>query len=348
MNLSFINAHQLPLIIEPDSTEKSKEALLLWIRNNEASFREQFHKYGAVLFRGFDIDTPKDFEDVALLVDPNLKKDYYGTSPRNPVPGTEFVYTASELPKHYPIMQHCEMSFMQHPPVSIFFYCNVAPDYGGESPLCNFRKVYQELNPKIKNELEQKGLLTVRNYSSLENNSRFNLFELKKWNDIFHTTEKAEVEKQCKEQSIDWEWLPNGNLRLIHKNNAFVQHPVTKEPVWFNHIQVFHPAAAAIEYKYIHAHQQRTKTWLLKTFLNTIVKWKNAGTKPIDQSLNVLFGDGTAIPDSYVEHLEEIIWKNLVIIPWQKNDVIAVDNLSTSHGRLPFEGNRSVLVSWSH
>jgi hypothetical protein len=45
--------------------------------------------------------------------------------------------------------------------------------------------------------------------------------------------------------------------------------------------------------------------------------------------------------------VEEVIWKNLVIFPWKKNDVLAIDNFSTSHGRLPFEGKRNILVSWS-
>ena len=49
----------------------------------------------------------------------------------------------------------------------------------------------------------------------------------------------------------------------------------------------------------------------------------------------------------YVEHLEEVIWKNMVILPWKKNDVIALDNFSTAHGRLPYEGKREILVSWS-
>ena len=70
-------------------------------------------------------------------------------------------------------------------------------------------------------------------------------------------------------------------------------------------------------------------------------------TDPINQSTNLLFGDGTPIPDSYVEHVEEVIWKNIVILPWERKDVIAVDNFSTSHGRLPFEGKREILVSWS-
>lgn len=347
MKESFINTQQLPLIIEPNGEGKSKQALLQWMNINKDSLSQKFTKHGAILFRGFDIETPTDFEDVALHVDPRLEHSYYGTSPRNMVKGTKYVFTASELPNYYPIMQHCEMSYVKKPPVSIFFYCHVEPTYRGESPICNFRKVYAELNPKVRDMFDKKGVITVRNYSGLKSKSLFNLFELKKWNEIFNTTNKAEVEKQCREQDIEFEWLAGGNLRLIHHTPAAIEHPVTKEKVWFNHLQVFHPHGADVEYKYIHQHQHRTKTFFWKNFLSIMVKIKSLTTKPINQSMNVLFGDGTPIPNSFVEHVQEIIWNNIVLLPWQKKDVIAVDNFSTAHGRMPYEGKRDILVSWS-
>ena len=347
MKESYFNDQKLPLVIEPNGNGKSKEALIAWLQDNKDSFYKKFYENGAVLFRGFDLDTPKDFEAVAYQTDNRLKNDYYGTSPRNIVKDTKYIYTASELPGHYPIMQHCEMSYVVQPPITLFFYCHVEPEYGGETPLCNFRKVYEQMDPKIRAEFDSKGLLTVRNYSGLENNSKFNLFELKKWNELFGTTDKAEVERQCKEQQMEFEWLDGDKLRILHRTPAAINHPLTKEKVWFNHIQVFHPTAAAIEYDYIHKTQGRAKTLFWSLFLNVMVKVKNLTTKPIDQSMNVLFGDGTPIPDSYVQHLEELIWKNLVVFPWKKNDVIAIDNFSTSHGRLPYEGKRQILVCWS-
>jgi hypothetical protein len=180
----------------------------------------------------------------------------------------------------------------------------------------------------------------------LNSGSRFNLFELKKWNEIFNTSDKSEVEKQCREQEIEFEWLDNGNLRLLHKTPATLKHPVTGEISWFNHTQVFHPDAAPVEYKYIHQRQHRFKT-LFWSFLTSVMVKAKSGTKPIDQSMNVLFGDGTEIPAAYVKHIEDVIWKNLVIFPWKKNDMLAIDNFSTAHGRLPFEGKREILACWS-
>jgi hypothetical protein len=347
MRESFLTGQTLPLIIQPGDDERSKAALLNSIRNDRDAFMKKFYNHGAILFRGFDIDTPKDFEDVAMLIDSRMEEGYYGTSPRNLVKGTKHVYTASELPPHYPIMQHCEMSYAKHPPVSLFFYCDVEPMYGGETPLCDFRKVYKEMDPAIREEFDRKGVITVRNYSGLDAKSMFNLFELKKWNEIFLTDDKAEVERQCREQEIEYEWLSNGNLRLQHRTPASMENPVTHEKAWFNHLQVFHPAAAAMEYQHIHHRQQRAKTFFWSVFLGAFVKVKGFTTKPIDQSMNVLFGDGTAVPDSYVKHVEDLIWRHLVIFPWRKNDMLAIDNFSVAHGRLPFEGPRNILAAWS-
>lgn len=343
----FNEAQKLPLVIEPNGSGKSMQDLQLWMKSNQELIKKHFYEDGALLFRGFEVDSPKKFEDVALSVDPGLKNDYYGTSPRNIVKGTTFVYTASELPGYYPIMQHCEMTYVTKPPISLFFYCETEPQYGGETPVCNFRKVYAQMDERIRKDFEEKGVITVRNYSGLQSVSKYNLFELKKWNEIFLTEDPKEVERQCKEQDIEYEWLPNGNLRLLHRTPAVISHPVTGEKVWFNHLQVFHPHGADTEYAYIHRYQKRFKTLLWAQFLKVLVQIQQATKKPVDQSMNVLFGDGTEVPNSYVEHIEEIIWRNMVIFPWKKNDVLAIDNFSTSHGRLPYEGPRNILVCWS-
>ena len=346
MREAFFNNRELPLIIEPDS-DASVSHLKKWLSNNHASFLQKFYRHGAVLFRGFQADTPALFEEVALTVDANLNNDYLGTSPRDRVAGTTFVFSASELPGYYPIMQHCEMSYMTRPPVKLFFYCDVEPDYGGETPVCNFRKVYEQMDKNIRDEFDRKGVLTVRNYSGLNGSGKFNLWELKSWDKIFLTTDKAEVERQCRANEMDFEWKENGNLKITHLTPAAKKHPVTNETTWFNHLQVFHPQGGLVEYEHIHARQQRVKTFLWAAFLKIMVPLKNRTASPADQSMNVLFGDGTPVPAAYVRHVEEVIWKNMLIFPWKKNDILAIDNFSTSHGRLPFEGKRRIMVCWS-
>lgn len=341
----FVSKKNQPLVVIPDSNA-SLEGLLELIQSNSIELTQSLFKHGAVLFRGFDVASAHDFEKVAQAIDPDLKNDYLGTSPRDRVAGTNFVFTASELPNFYPIMQHCEMSFLPHPPKKLFFYCHTAPSYGGETPICDFRKVYDDLNPAIRSEFEQKGVMTVRNYAGPKKKSKFNLFELKSWEQMFLTTDKAEVSKKCKENGIAFEWLANDRLRLITQTPAILIHPITGKKAWFNHTQVFHLAASVYEYLHIRKYQRNWKS-IFFTYFSKLLVYIKKSKNPMDQSIHVLFGDGSEIPDSYVKHLEEVIWKNMAIYPWQKGDVIAIDNFSTSHGRLPYEGQRDIWVCWS-
>ena len=345
MNLNYFSEQsKLPLVVSPAAGESGKNNLINWISANKVTIEEKLIESGAVLFKGFDIQTPQDFEDVAKAVDNDLKDDYMGTSPRDKKSG--FVFSASELPGHYPIMQHCEMSFLPSAPRRLFFYCHIEPEYGGETPICDFRKVYQDLDPKIREEFERKGVKHIRNYS-LPDDKATNGFQLKSWLDMFHTKDKTIIEKKCAENDIICEWKEHDGLRMINKSDAVKVHPVTGEKVWFNHTQVFHVSAAAAEYHKIHQRQKRWETFKYSMLLELMTWYKKLTKNPNDQSMHVTFGDDSPIPDEYVEHIQDVIWKNMVIQPWKKGDIICIDNFSTSHGRLPYYGPREIMVCWT-
>jgi len=165
----------LPLVIEP-SGDATDQTLASWLEHNRDTLLGQLHERGALLFRGFDIDQPEAFERVVLALDPDLKDEYLGTSPREGL--TQYVFTASELPGWYPIPQHCEMSFLPTPPRRLFFGCLVAPNNGqgegGETPLVDFRRVLQRLDPDVRQRFEERGIRTIRNYGP-PGSGRFNL-----------------------------------------------------------------------------------------------------------------------------------------------------------------------------
>ena len=90
---------------------------------------------------------------------PVLSDQYRGTSPRKLIAGTQYVFSASEVPPSYPIPQHLEMSFLPTPPRKIFFCCLEAPtSTGGETCLCDFQNVYEQMEPTIRAEFEEKGV----------------------------------------------------------------------------------------------------------------------------------------------------------------------------------------------
>ncbi|MEX2588559.1 MAG: TauD/TfdA family dioxygenase [Chitinophagales bacterium] len=334
----------LPLVAEAKE-DKSKAALIEWIDQNKEFIDKQIYKDGAILFRGFDINTAQDFEDVAIKIDPDLKNNYLGTSPRNSV--TKYVFSASELPSHYPIMQHCEMSFLPNPPRKLFFFCETQPELGGETPIVNFRKVYEQMDPEIRQEFETRGIKNIRNYNGPNSKSKFDLWKLKRWDEMFLTDDKNVAEEKSKENGLEVIWKDNDKLRLINDQEACITHPVTGEKVWFNHLQVFHRSAAAIEYKKIHKLQGNLRSFFYNNFISIMTFFKEKFSSPMEQAMHCTFKDGSEIPRAYVEHVEDLIWKNMSVFPWKKGDVVAIDNYSTSHGRLPYVGDRNILVSWS-
>ena len=71
----------------------------------------------------------------------------------------QHVFSASELPGFFPIPQHLEMAFLPAPPRTLFFCCLTAPtSTGGETCLCDFKEVYNQLDPAVRQKFEDKGV----------------------------------------------------------------------------------------------------------------------------------------------------------------------------------------------
>ena len=343
----------LPLAIEPLSDappDRDFVALCCWLQENRAWVHEQLMEHGALRFRGFGINTPKHFEILARSIDAELKNNYLGTSPRNEL--TEYVFSASELPDYFPIPQHCEMSFCSTPPRRLFFQCLEAPAAGsGETTLCDFRKVWRDLPDEICKRFEEKGIRIVRNYAcrnteSTENERSNDPTMLKSWDEMFGTTDRNEVEKQCREEGFETEWLEHDGLRLTSTQPVFRDHPVTGTRAWFNHTTTFHSGTALAELSRIAKYRPSERhQGLVK--IATLLQEKLEATPPEERSMHCTHLDGSEISQADLEVVRDTIWKHLVVEPWERGDVVAIDNYSISHGRLPYEGARKIAVCWA-
>jgi hypothetical protein len=340
------NSKMLPLEISPAGSDTSPAFLEQWISKNSQWIEERLTKYGAILFRGFSVTDAHQFERIARCINPDLKNNYLGTSPRNGL--TEYVFSASELPDYYPIPQHCEMTFTKNPPTNIFFCClRPSEGEGGETPLADFRKVYKDMDPEVRERFIKKGIRNIRNYSGPDGGSKFDLWKLKRWDEMFLTTDRKLVEQSCRENAFDFKWKENGILELVNDQPATIEHPVTGEPVWYNHSQVFHLSTAPAEYKRLARRQSGMRNWSLYLFSLAMVSIKNILVRPEDQAMHCTFADGSPIPDRDMEHVRDVIWNNMVIYKWELGDVLAADNRSIAHGRMPYHGPRTVVVSWA-
>jgi len=139
-------------------------------------------KHGAILFRGFKIHSPTEFERFASTICSDLFSEN-GEHPREEV--SRNVYTPVFYPPDKKLLWHNENSFNDCWPMKIWFFCARPAEQGGETPIADSRKVFQHINARIREQFMQKNVMYVRNYGEgLGLN----------WQTVFRTTKKQEVE----------------------------------------------------------------------------------------------------------------------------------------------------------
>lgn len=334
----------LPLIVRPADDGRPPRLDEL-VRREGGRVRHWLRDHGAVLFRGFAVQGSDAFESAARAFAPELGHEYLGTSPRASLGGR--VFSASELPGHFPIPQHLEMSFLATPPRWLFFHAptpNRGP--GGETPLADFRAVWRDLDPVLRERFRERGVRNVRRYAGPKHGRSFDPWQLKRWDEMFGTTDRAEVEAKARAQGLEPSWSADGTLTLANTQRAFRRHPETGELVWSNHVQVFHPSAAAGELGRV-ARRRRSVRVAGTALLASVLTALRRRLAPEGLPMDVTYGDGTRITDEEAAQVRDAIWKNLVVFRWQRDDVLFVDNAIVSHGRFPYSGPRKVAVAWA-
>jgi alpha-ketoglutarate-dependent taurine dioxygenase len=301
----------LPLVIEPAADQVD---LADWARSNRDYLNAKLQKHGGILFRGFGLTTAPEFERVAAAIYKEIYAEY-GDLPREGGAAGK-IYHSTPYPEDKMILYHNESSHMNAWPTRISFFCVTAAKEGGCSPVVDTRKVYQQLDPAVREKFEKLGLMYVRNFSDGLDVS---------WRRFFHTEDRAVVEKACKDQGFIAEWYGKGedNLRVRQKCRGVLRHPVTGEMSFFNQVQLHH----------VHCLDPEVRQSLLSIF------------KREDLPRHVYYGDGSEIEDAVMDHIGEVYEKNAVRFQWREGDLVTLDNMITAHARDPFVGPRKIVVA---
>lgn len=343
--------NKFPLVVTPVANS-SLEFMKAFLNHNTEWVSDQIREYGAVLFRGFEIESASNVEEAIRSFEPNLNNSYRGTSPRFAQEGSDYVFSAAEVPSHFPIAQHLEMSFLPKPPKRLFFSALKAPmAVGGETALSDFRAVYKDLPQKLRNKLATKKLLYRRTHRKVGVNPRWthDVAMMKGWPEVFGTSDKKEVEKIAESENMPVRWEGKNNETFVSEylSEPFQLHPETNDPVWFNHANVFHWSTFPAELFFAFT---KTKEWryLARAIVLALKSIIQYGLLRKRMAMDVRFGDGTPISIREMHQIREAIHKNMVLNRWQKGDLVMIDNFSTSHGRQPtYDAGRKIVVSWS-
>jgi alpha-ketoglutarate-dependent taurine dioxygenase len=305
---STIDGRRLPLVVEPATAGVD---LAEWITSNREQLDAYFDENGAILFRGFDMQGAEDFERVASAIVPDLFAEYGDLPPEGT---SERIYHSTPYPADKMILFHSESSHLPKWPLRQFFFCIQPAADQGETPLLDNRDVVEKLDPEIVNQFEEKGLLYVRNFSPGIDVP---------WQDFFKTEDRSEVERICAEEGMSCEWKDGDSLRISQKGPGVTRHPRTGARIWFNQVQLHHVACLDGD----------TRDSLRMLFAEE------------DMPRNVYYGDGSVIPDETIARISELFEELCVELPWQKGDLIALDNMLVQHARRPFGGERKILVA---
>ena len=342
--------NELPLVLSP-LHDNTLDFICKWVERNRSWVDQQILRYGAVLIRGFQISSALDFERATLTLQPHLSDQYRGTSPRSLAEGTQYSFSAADVPVNYPIAQHLEMSFLNAPPRHLYFGClKESKAAGGETSLCDFRKVYQDLPPQLREKFASKKIKYTRTHSKRGERFTYDVGAMVSWIELFDTSDEKEVEAICEEEDapeINWVGPNQDTFYQEWTDDPFQIHPDTGDHVWFNHSQVFHWTTFPSEL-WFSFRRVRDIRLLIHCLLVSIFNFVVYCLLGYEMALNTTFGDGSPISFQEMNVIRHAIHKNMVFSRWEKGDILCIDNFSTSHGRQPtYDKGRKVIVGWS-
>lgn len=304
----------LPLVISPESrSEQSGKFLAPWLRKEHHTIEAKLQRSGAVLFRGFDLSTASQFQEVAQSFQPELRNYIEGQSPRRKIIGK--IYNSTSYPPSETITLHNELSYKKHPPRYLFFFCATPPAEMGETPIVDCRMLLKVLPPEVLEPFRNHRILYV---CKMHGGQGFG----KSWQEGFETEDRKQVESYLSLNDIHYEWLPNNTLQTRHICASISVHPETREEVWFNQATLWHFSNLG------------DKARMLSRLLGED-----------NLPMNAYFENGQRIDDHLLEEVRQVTWNEATFFPWQRGDVLFIDNYLVAHGRNRYSGDRLILVA---
>jgi len=283
-----------------------------WVAENRRQLCDRAALHGAILFRGFPLAGPEDFDRFITAFDlPNFP---YEESLSNAVRvvKTARVFTANEAPPTVTIFLHHEMAQTPIYPSKLFFFCEQPSESGGATPLCRSDVLWDRLRskcPEFARDCESKGL-KYSNVMPSQNDPNSGMG--RSWQSTLRASTPEQAEERLKALGYSWTWLTDGSLRATTPMLPAVRKLADGRTSFFNQ--------------------------LIAAFQG----WKDERNDPAKA---ITFGEGTPLDRDAVNVATGLGEELSFNLAWQRGDVALVDNYVTMHGRRAFTGTRKVLAS---
>ncbi|XP_021667809.2 clavaminate synthase-like protein At3g21360 [Hevea brasiliensis] len=307
------NSVPFPSVLSPNTSfsfPSSVSSLTGSIKTETPYLDSLLHKTGAILFRGFPINTASDFNNVVEAFGFEELPYIGGAAPRTNVVGR--VFTANESPPDQKIPFHHEMAQVPEFPSKLFFFCEVEPGSGGETPIVLSHIIYERMKERYSDfveRLEEHGLIYNRVLGEDDDPSSP---IGRGWKSTFLTEDKSVAAERAAKLGMKLEWLEDGVKTKMGPIPAVKYDKSRNRKIWFN------------------------------SMVAAYTGWEDARNDP---KKAVTFGDGKPLPVDIIYDCLKILEDESVAIPWQKGDFLLIDNWAVLHARKSFNPPRRVLAS---
>jgi alpha-ketoglutarate-dependent taurine dioxygenase len=282
-----------------------------WVKSHSQSLRAGLNVHGATLLRGLPADIGL-FNDVVRTVGGELLAYTERSTPRSAVSGN--IYTSTEYPSDQTIPMHNENSYSDSWPTTLFFFCQIAAESGGATPVADSRAVFR-LIPQAVRDRFSAGVIYSRMFREGLGLS---------WQESFQTQDRAVVQEYCDRHHQEFEWI-DSDLRTRHHRPAWQREPHGGQDVWFNQAYLFHVSNL----------EEDVREALLSLY------------DEAELPRNAYLGDGSPISPDDLAAVAAAYDQAALAWPWVPGDILIVNNILMAHGRQPYTGERRTLVAMS-
>ncbi|HAJ76413.1 MAG TPA: SyrP protein [Gammaproteobacteria bacterium] len=284
----------------------------LWIQDNRARLIDLVERSGAVLLRGFPLDSDLDFD--AAISEFDLPGFTYQESLSNAVRinRTEKVFTANEAPADIEIFLHHEMAQTPLYPSKLLFFCEQAPQQGGATALCRSDVLLEAMRGQKPQFVEKCKTMGLKYTNIMPAEADAASGQGRSWKGTLSCDDRVEAEKRLSELGYSWHWMDDGSLKVTTRVMPAIRVTDSGVEVFFNQ--------------------------LIAAFMG----WKDSRN---DSEKSVCFGDDSEIHGDDMQQVASLAEKFSYDLQWQEGDMAIIDNFLVLHGRRPYQGERCILAS---
>lgn len=327
------SASSIPLVVTPVMLgfEGGARDFVAYLSNNAREVKRKIAENGAILFRGFPVGNPWEYQYALKALGYDLyKSNQGGASPRRKV--TDETFMSTEAPPHFIIGFHTEFCYQSIRPGMISFYCSETPSRHGETPLFDCSAVLENLSHGLRAKLVKHGVVYRRFFSGNKP-----LFKFRKtWQDAFGAQERGEVEAYLVREGMRYQWDADGNLATELNLPAVLTDPLNGNK--YLSLTMFNGDSFIYNFR----HFRERYNPLVRRSLEWFVRRECARK---DCFLHVSFGDGRPFTRDESEEIQKAAWNSAIIFRWQPNDFVIIDNIRFAHSRLNVRKPRAIVAA---